>query len=140
MKKNLTSLTLVVSSLKLEDDEFKKLDFNLICLLSTFFGLTLTEKNNLSLKAWFSQFRYFWLDFLGETDKKKICLTLTDLSLTFNLTPIICCQASLSKFEPNSHVPYEKLSATLRVVKSRLNRPLTLSEKILYSHLSDPEC
>ncbi|RNA39639.1 hypothetical protein BpHYR1_009842 [Brachionus plicatilis] len=33
--------------LKLKDDEF--LDFNLICLLSTFFGLTLTEKNNLSL-------------------------------------------------------------------------------------------
>ncbi|RNA07265.1 aconitate mitochondrial-like [Brachionus plicatilis] len=48
-------------------------------------------------------------------------------------------KVALSKFEPNSHVPYEKLSATLSVVKSRLNRPLTLSEKILYSHLSDPE-
>jgi len=35
-------------------------------------------------------------------------------------------------------MPYEKLVANLEVVKSRLGRPLTLSEKVLYSHLDDP--
>jgi len=35
-------------------------------------------------------------------------------------------------------MPYEKLVKNLEVVRSRLNRPLTLSEKILYSHLDDP--
>merc|ERR1712168_1445902 len=35
-------------------------------------------------------------------------------------------------------MPYEKLVKNLEVVKGRLNRPLTLSEKILYSHLDEP--
>merc|ERR1712062_554550 len=45
---------------------------------------------------------------------------------------------AMSKFDDNSPMPYEKLVKTLEVVKGRLNRPLTLSEKILYSHLDDP--
>ena len=45
----------------------------------------------------------------------------------------------MSKFDDNSPMPYEKLVKTLEVVKGRLNRPLTLSEKILYSHLDNPE-
>jgi len=44
----------------------------------------------------------------------------------------------MSKFDQNSPMPYEKLVKNLEVVKARLNRPLTLSEKILYSHLDDP--
>jgi len=44
----------------------------------------------------------------------------------------------MSKFDDNSPMPYEKLVKKLEVVKGRLNRPLTLSEKILYSHLDDP--
>jgi len=47
-------------------------------------------------------------------------------------------QVAMSKFDENSTMPYEKLVKNLEVVKSRLNRPLTLSEKILYSHLDDP--
>lgn len=35
-------------------------------------------------------------------------------------------------------LPYEKLQQNLKAVRSRLNRPLTLSEKILYSHLDEP--
>jgi len=34
-------------------------------------------------------------------------------------------------------LPFEKLQSNLKIVKDRLNRPLTLSEKILYSHLDD---
>eukprot|EP00091_Calanus_sinicus_P013787 TRINITY_DN3061_c0_g1_i2.p1 TRINITY_DN3061_c0_g1~~TRINITY_DN3061_c0_g1_i2.p1 ORF type:complete len:379 (+),score=129.12 TRINITY_DN3061_c0_g1_i2:87-1223(+) len=45
---------------------------------------------------------------------------------------------AMSKFDQNSPMPYEKLVKNLEVVKGRLNRPLTLSEKILYSHLDDP--
>merc|ERR1712117_958511 len=45
---------------------------------------------------------------------------------------------AMSKFDKNSTMPYEKLVKNLEVVKKRLNRPMTLSEKILYSHLDDP--
>lgn len=48
-------------------------------------------------------------------------------------------QVALSKFEPNQYINYEKLTANLDIVKRRLNRPLTLSEKILYSHIDQPE-
>lgn len=47
--------------------------------------------------------------------------------------------AAMSKFDANSVLPYEKLVKNLEVVKGRLNRPLTLSEKILYSHIDDPK-
>ncbi|KAG7210150.1 hypothetical protein KM043_011711 [Ampulex compressa] len=45
----------------------------------------------------------------------------------------------MSKFDTTSYLPYDKLEKTLKVVRKRLNRPLTLSEKVLYSHLDDPE-
>jgi aconitate hydratase len=35
-------------------------------------------------------------------------------------------------------LPYEKLQQRLDIVKKRLGRPLTMSEKVLYSHLDDP--
>ncbi len=47
--------------------------------------------------------------------------------------------AAMSRFDKNSELPYEKLVKNLEVVRSRLNRPLTLSEKVLYSHLDDPK-
>src|ERR1700751_1242498 len=33
---------------------------------------------------------------------------------------------------------YEKMAANIKVVRGRLNRPLTLAEKILYGHLDQP--
>ncbi|KAL9134023.1 MAG: hypothetical protein Q9175_004796 [Cornicularia normoerica] len=36
------------------------------------------------------------------------------------------------------YINYKKMSENLSVVRSRLNRPLTYAEKILYSHLDDP--
>lgn len=36
-------------------------------------------------------------------------------------------------------LPYEKLTKNLEVVKKRLGRDMTLSEKVLYSHLDDPK-
>ncbi|ODH39521.1 aconitate hydratase, mitochondrial [Paracoccidioides brasiliensis] len=34
--------------------------------------------------------------------------------------------------------PYRKMAENLDIVRSRLNRPLTYAEKIMYSHLDDP--
>ncbi|KAL3090112.1 hypothetical protein niasHS_006564 [Heterodera schachtii] len=45
----------------------------------------------------------------------------------------------MSRYEPNSRLPYEKLDANLAIIRKRLNRPLTLAEKIIYSHLDDPQ-
>ena len=33
---------------------------------------------------------------------------------------------------------YQKMERSLEIVRSRLNRPLTLSEKVLLGHLDDP--
>ncbi|KJZ68491.1 hypothetical protein HIM_12117 [Hirsutella minnesotensis 3608] len=43
-----------------------------------------------------------------------------------------------NNWEDNSFINYKKMSENLAIVRSRLNRPLTFSEKILYSHLDDP--
>ncbi|GAC71761.1 aconitase/homoaconitase [Moesziomyces antarcticus T-34] len=42
-------------------------------------------------------------------------------------------------FHPSRVPPYAELLATLEAVRAQLNRPLTLSEKILYSHLRNPD-
>ena len=47
-------------------------------------------------------------------------------------------QVPLSNLEKDKYLPYDKLSANIDVVKKRLGRPLTLSEKVLYSHLDQP--
>ncbi|VDO82147.1 unnamed protein product [Haemonchus placei] len=51
-----------------------------------------------------------------------------------------CWQANvpMSKFDKEAYLPYEKLAHNLKIIRDRLKRPLTLSEKILYSHLDQP--
>lgn len=58
----------------------------------------------------------------------------------FNVSPLTAAasQVAMSRFD-KSPLPYEKLSQNLEVVKKRLGRNLTLSEKVLYSHLDDPK-
>lgn len=68
----------------------------------------------------------------------------------FNLLQVAKCLArrlhtspgargvAMSRFDPESPLPYKKLNKNLEIVKKRLNRPMTLSEKVLYSHLEDP--
>merc|ERR1712142_825633 len=53
-------------------------------------------------------------------------------------TSPMACSVAMSKFDQGAEMPYAKLVKNLEVVKGRLNRPMTLSEKILYSHLDDP--
>lgn len=45
----------------------------------------------------------------------------------------------MSKFEPNQYIDYDKMEYNLKIVKDRLNRPLTLSEKVVYGHLDNPK-
>ncbi|KAL1117112.1 hypothetical protein AAG570_004440 [Ranatra chinensis] len=45
----------------------------------------------------------------------------------------------MSKFDSKSYLPYEKLNKKLEIIRGRLKKPLTLSEKVLYSHLDDPK-
>lgn len=56
------------------------------------------------------------------------------------LTRSLATQTSLPE-KPCSSItpPYAVLMNNLTQVRKRLNRPLTLAEKILYSHLYDPE-
>lgn len=45
----------------------------------------------------------------------------------------------MSNLEPDRYLPYAKLQDSLDVVRKRIDRPLSLSQKILYSHLCEPE-
>ncbi|XP_059809702.1 aconitate hydratase, mitochondrial [Hypanus sabinus] len=52
----------------------------------------------------------------------------------------VCRRAkiAMSRFEPNEYVNYELLRKNVDIVHKRLDKPLTLSEKIVYGHLEDP--
>ncbi|KAI1293785.1 putative aconitate hydratase, mitochondrial [Halotydeus destructor] len=52
--------------------------------------------------------------------------------------PVCAAQVPMSRLDKEP-LPYETLQSSLKVVRDRLNRPLTLSEKVLYSHLDDPK-
>ena len=50
----------------------------------------------------------------------------------------LASKVEMSNWEKGNHIPYKKMSENLAIVRSRLNRPLTFAEKVLYSHLDDP--
>ncbi|XP_060861451.1 probable aconitate hydratase, mitochondrial [Metopolophium dirhodum] len=45
--------------------------------------------------------------------------------------------STMSIFDKNI-LPYEKMESNLKIVKDKIGKPLSLTEKILYSHLEDP--
>lgn len=47
-------------------------------------------------------------------------------------------QTQISNLEPDRQLPYPKLQSALQTLRRRLDRPLTLSEKVLYTHLRNP--
>ncbi|XP_060802830.1 aconitate hydratase, mitochondrial [Amyelois transitella] len=56
----------------------------------------------------------------------------------FSVSPLAAAAVQMSRFD-KAPLPYEKLSQNLEIVKKRLGREMTLSEKVLYSHLDDPK-
>ncbi|XP_018374574.1 PREDICTED: probable aconitate hydratase, mitochondrial [Trachymyrmex cornetzi] len=65
-------------------------------------------------------------------DVQQRCFSVSPLSFA-------ATKVAMSKFDSTSYLPYDKLQENLKIVKKRLNRPLTLSEKVLYSHLDEPD-
>ncbi|KIW00837.1 aconitate hydratase, mitochondrial [Verruconis gallopava] len=47
-------------------------------------------------------------------------------------------KVEMNNWEKGHYINYKKMYENLQVVRSRLNRPLTYGEKILYSHLDNP--
>uniref|UniRef100_A0A8C5QKZ7 Aconitate hydratase, mitochondrial n=1 Tax=Leptobrachium leishanense TaxID=445787 RepID=A0A8C5QKZ7_9ANUR len=58
----------------------------------------------------------------------------------YHVSSVLCQRAkvAVSHFEPNEYINYEKVDKNLNIVRKRLDRPLTLSEKIVYGHIDDP--
>lgn len=72
---------------------------------------------------------------------KASAIVLQDVQIRcFHVSPLAAAAAktAMSKFDTDP-LPYDKLVKNLEVVKKRLNRPLTLSEKVLYSHIDQPD-
>ncbi|XP_031432784.1 aconitate hydratase, mitochondrial-like isoform X1 [Clupea harengus] len=70
----------------------------------------------------------------------RLRLSLGDGARRLHVTAALSAKAkvAMSRFEPGSSINYEKLLTNISIVRKRLNRPLTLSEKIVYGHLDDP--
>ncbi|KCV69387.1 aconitate hydratase, mitochondrial [Fonticula alba] len=47
-------------------------------------------------------------------------------------------KVAMSNLEKDQYIRYGDIEDNLRIVRGRLNRPLTLSEKIVYGHLDEP--
>ncbi|KAK4933527.1 Aconitate hydratase mitochondrial, partial [Elasticomyces elasticus] len=53
-------------------------------------------------------------------------------------TDVLDKKVEMTNQETGHYINYKKMSENLDIVRSRLQRPLTYSEKVLYSHLDDP--
>uniref|UniRef100_W5L813 Aconitase 2 n=1 Tax=Astyanax mexicanus TaxID=7994 RepID=W5L813_ASTMX len=67
--------------------------------------------------------------YMGQTGARRL-----HVSVVLNAK----AKVAMSRFETGSAVNYEKLLNNINIVRKRLNRPLTLAEKIVYGHLDDP--
>uniref|UniRef100_A0A8C5V4U3 Aconitate hydratase, mitochondrial n=1 Tax=Microcebus murinus TaxID=30608 RepID=A0A8C5V4U3_MICMU len=58
----------------------------------------------------------------------------------YHVASVLCQRAkvAMSHFEPNEYIRYDLLEKNINIIRKRLNRPLTLAEKIVYGHLDDP--
>uniref|UniRef100_A0A8C9DDT4 Aconitase 2 n=1 Tax=Prolemur simus TaxID=1328070 RepID=A0A8C9DDT4_PROSS len=58
----------------------------------------------------------------------------------YHVASVLCQRAkvAMSHFEPTEYIRYDLLEKNINIIRKRLNRPLTLSEKIVYGHLDDP--
>ncbi|KAH8294626.1 hypothetical protein KR018_000628, partial [Drosophila ironensis] len=69
----------------------------------------------------------------------RYILLARSMSRNFHVSYPARSKVAMSKFDPDAYLPFEKMKKNVEIVKGRLKRPLTLSEKILYSHLDDPQ-
>ncbi len=62
---------------------------------------------------------------------------LTRVSGSRGLASSALANVAYSKLEPAKYINYEWFDKNIAVVRKRLGRPLTLGEKVVYSHLED---
>jgi aconitate hydratase len=69
----------------------------------------------------------------------SLALTPQSTARAFSASSSASGKVPFSKFDQDNFVDdtYNKIENNLTVVRRRLNRPLSLSEKILYGHLAD---
>ncbi|CAG7851090.1 Aconitate hydratase, mitochondrial Short=Aconitase; AltName: Full=Citrate hydro-lyase; AltName: Full=Homocitrate dehydratase; Flags: Precursor [Serendipita indica DSM 11827] len=72
-------------------------------------------------------------------DKRAVAMAHSLRRLMATAAPRIGdTKVQMSLLEPGKYINYQRIEDNLAIVRKRLNRPLTLSEKILYGHLDDP--
>ncbi|KAJ3218254.1 Aconitate hydratase mitochondrial [Clydaea vesicula] len=67
-------------------------------------------------------------------ERKSVRETLVD---TIGICPKVADNAPMSRLEPNKFINYRRIEDNLKIVRKRLNHPLTLAEKVVYGHLDD---
>ncbi|KAH9852897.1 aconitate hydratase [Lenzites betulinus] len=78
------------------------------------------------------------LNLTSKTQVVKRSLQRLAAGMATAAEPIGATKVAMSNLEPNAYINYQRIEDNLAVVRGRLNRPLTLSEKIVYGHLDDP--
>ncbi|KAI1789673.1 aconitate hydratase [Ganoderma leucocontextum] len=73
-----------------------------------------------------------------KTSAAKRSLQRLAAGMATTAQPIGATKVPMSLLEPNVYINYQRIEDNLAVVRDRLKRPLTLSEKIVYGHLDDP--
>ncbi|CAB3229748.1 unnamed protein product [Arctia plantaginis] len=69
---------------------------------------------------------------------KAVLLEIQERCFSRSPLAAAAAQVAMSKFDKEP-LPYAKLTENLKIVKDRLGREMTLSEKVLYSHLDNPK-
>ncbi|KAJ8457553.1 hypothetical protein ONZ51_g11463 [Trametes cubensis] len=78
------------------------------------------------------------LNLASKTQAVKRSLQRLAAGMATAAEPIGATKVPMSNLEPNAYINYQRIEDNLAVVRDRLKRPLTLSEKIVYGHLDDP--
>ncbi|XP_029645890.1 aconitate hydratase, mitochondrial [Octopus sinensis] len=69
---------------------------------------------------------------------KRLC-TPNMVTQQLRMQSAAASKVAMSKFETSNYIDYDRMKFNVDVVKDRLGRPLTLSEKIVYGHLDKPK-
>lgn len=58
----------------------------------------------------------------------------------FHVSPLTAAatKVAMSRLD-DAPLPYDTLAKNIEIIKERLKRPLTLAEKVLYSHIDHPQ-
>lgn len=88
----------------------------------------------------FDQVYFYFIKLYFQGSKAGVLFTEVQ-SRCFHVSPLAAAAAkiAMSKFDTSTYLPYAKLNDNLNIIKKRLDRPLTLSEKVLYSHIDNPK-